>query len=103
MTEQLGELRESETSYGKIWNENGKSYYQAYDYPVVEVTQQNLDDVANGAAHIDRTTIAYGSITEVHKFDGAKTVGGIIWSWGPNDKFVRYLKATGQLVEGEEE
>ena len=87
MTEQLGELRESETGYGKIWNENGKSYYQAYDYPVVELTQQNLDDVSNG----------------VYKFDGAKTVGGIIWSWGPNDKFVRYLKATGQLVDGEEE
>lgn len=103
MTEQLGELRESETGYGKIWNEDGRSYYQAYDYPVVELTQQNLDDVANGVVYIPRITIEYGEIIEAYKFDGAKTVGGIIWSWGPNDKFVRYLKRTGQLVEGEEE
>ena len=100
MAEQLGELRESETGYGKIWNEDGRSYYQAYNYPVVEVTQRNLDDVANGAAYVSGLSIEE---IKVYKFDGASSVGGIIWSWGPNNKFVRYLKATGQLLDGEEE
>ena len=71
--------------------DSGHTFYKAYGCDAVQITQQNLDDVAKG-----KWTDTHGH--EV-SFDGAKTVGGIIWSWGPNDKFVRYLKTTGQMEE----
>tara|TARA_R100000234_G_scaffold95834_1_gene64116 strand:- start:1873 stop:2154 length:282 start_codon:yes stop_codon:yes gene_type:complete len=88
--EKLGNIRESKTGYGQIWNEDGKTFYKAYDYDAIQITQENLDAVAKG-----KWTDAHGH--EV-SFDGASSVGGIIWSWGPNNKFMRYLKTTGQMA-----
>ena len=88
--EKLGNIRESTTAYGQIWNEDGHTYYKAYDYDAVLVTQENLDAVAKG-----KWTDTHGH--EV-SFDGASSVGGIIWSWGPINKFMRYVKTTGQMA-----
>ena len=93
MNEELGNIRESTTGYGKIWNEDGNTFYKAYNHDAVQITQQNLDDVAKG-----KWTNGLGR--EV-SFDGCKTVGGIIWSHGPNDKFMRYLRTTGQMEKEE--
>ena len=93
MNEELGNIRESETAYGRIWNEDGNTFYEAHNHDAVQVTQENLDAVAKG-----KWTDTHGH--EV-SFDGASTVGGIIWSHGPNDKFMRYLRTTGQMEKEE--
>ena len=90
--EVLGEIRESETGYAKVWNEDGKTYFQTrytnpQDNPIIEITQEGLDTVASGTW--------YDQSNRQHSFDGCKTVGGMPWSWGPCDKFERYLKSTG--------
>ena len=46
--EKLGNIRESTTAYGQIWNEDGHTYYKAYYYYAVLVTQENLVAVAKG-------------------------------------------------------
>ena len=49
--EVLGEIRESRTGYAKIWNENGKTYFQTVGYdhnPIIEITQEDIDTVASG-------------------------------------------------------
>ena len=94
-SETLGQLRESETGYGKIWNEGGKSFFQPFighneEGQIVEITQQNIDDVAAGKWRCEEHQYD-------NHFDGATSVGNIIWSWGPCDKFKRYLKSNGQL------
>jgi hypothetical protein len=67
MNEELGKVRESTTGYGKIWNEDGNTFYKAYNHDAVQITQQNLDDVAKG-----KWTNGLGR--EV-SFDGARTDG----------------------------
>ncbi len=99
-SETLGQLRESETGYGKIWNEEGKSFFQPFagwndertewKGQIVEITQQNIDDVAAGIWNCEEHEYD-------NHFDGASSVGNIIWSWGPCDKFKKYLKSNGQL------
>lgn len=97
-SEILGQLRESETGYGKIWNEGGKSFFQPFIGwndegrvgQIVEITQQNIDDVAAGKwKHPEQQYDNH--------FDGCTSVGNIIWSWGPCDKWEQYLKSNGQL------
>ena len=53
--------------------------YIATAHLPVEITQEMLDKVNNEG------------------FDGQKRLGGIPWSWGPNDKFKRYLSSLGVL------
>ena len=94
----LGQLRESETGYGKIWNEEGKSFFQpsvawneeGREGQIVEITQQNIDDVAAGIWKCKEHEYD-------NHFDGASSVGNIIWSWGPCNKFKQYLKSNNQL------
>ena len=78
-SETLGQLRESETGYGKIWNEGGKSFFQPFighneEGQIVEITQQNIDDVAAGKWRCEEHQYD-------NHFDGATSVGNIIWSW----------------------
>jgi hypothetical protein len=75
----LGDIEESRTGYAEIKNENGKTMYIATAHLPVEITQEMLDKVNNEG------------------FDGQKRLGGIPWSWGPNDKFKRYLSSLGVL------
>jgi hypothetical protein len=90
-TEVLGEIRESDTGYARVWNTNGNTYFQPtlVPYPVIKITQENLDTLASG-----KWTSSNGH--EI-SFDGARTLAGIPWSHGPCDKFERYLKSTGQM------
>ena len=88
-SETLGQIRESVTGYGSIWNEEGKTFFQPYNGKKVEITQQNINDVNSG-----RWITNNG---REMSFDGARTIGGIIWSWGPCEKFEMYLASTGQL------
>ena len=89
----LGEIRESVTGYAKVWNEDGKTYFQTrytdpLDNPIIEITQDIIDTVATG-------TWVNPMTNREHSFDGCTTVGGIPWSWGPCDKFELYLRCHG--------
>jgi hypothetical protein len=92
-TEVLGEIRESNTGYAQVWNENGNTYFRRHTFesggPKIQVTQENLNALAAGT-WTDENSRAVS-------FDGATTLAGIPWSHGPCDKFVRYLKSTGQM------
>jgi hypothetical protein len=80
--EMAGQVEERlDSNYGKVYNKNGKTFYEAgmsnvEPTPVVELTQDLLN--------------------EIHQKDGYKMTQ-IVGSWGPSSEFTRFLEGKGLI------
>jgi hypothetical protein len=94
-TEKPGFISESETAYGKIWNEPGQvratvsSYWTEPDSTWYQPKGSHL------TVRSIRITNEMIEMIQTGEFDGCTTVANIIWSWGPCTKFNEWLKSNG--------